>query len=148
MRNLHKTVINDVGEMVRRIPVRLEDDKVLLSLLLLERPVDGVLEAQDPKGIAPEAHDVGLTRRGALFCLGGGDGAACPWVGGWQAGVVALEALLLEVFGGAETAVCVASVYEFLDVGSVDVQPFRLDLSFVRSLVNRYRGTKRDLTCR
>lgn len=105
VRNLHEMVVHDVGEVIRRIPVRLHEHKVLLGLLLLERPVDGVSELGGAEARRVEADHVRLPRGSAAVRLRAGDGTAGARVGRRAAGVVQGALLGLEVLGRAEAAV-------------------------------------------
>lgn len=140
-------VINDIGKMIRRIPVRLHQHKVLLGLLLLKRPVDGVLELGCAKEARVEAHDVSFPGRGTGVGLGAREGAAGARVRGGLAGIVKGALLGLEVVGGAEAAVGGAVVQERLGVLAVCVEAFRLgdviriselDIQRVRRFTCRY----------
>lgn len=102
--------------MIRRKPITLHDDEVLLRILLLEEPIHGVPHGQVPKRIALEPHDVFLRRRPALR-LGRVDGAARLGVGGRDlAGGELPLPLVHELFDVAEAAVGVAALEEFFCV--------------------------------
>lgn len=127
VRHLHQVVVHDIGEMVRREPIRLENDKVLLDVLLLEVAVDGVAEFRVPKGVSLEADDVRLAGGRALGGFRRVDGAAGAGVDGGLAGFVEFALLGLELLRAAEAAVCVALVYEFLNVVFVYWESLRLE---------------------
>lgn len=118
-------VIHDVGKVIRREPIRLEQDEVLLGILL-EGPVDGVLELGAPEPPRVQAHDVALALGCTAVRLGALDMPAGARVVGWLAGLVELELLRVELLKVAEAAVGVVAVEEYLDVLFVDIETLRL----------------------
>lgn len=111
MGDLHEMVIHHVCKMIRRIPISLHENKILLGLLLLEGPVDGVFEPRCPETTRVEANNVILAGCGPGVRLGAGDGAACPRVGGGLAGVVEGALLRFQDFRITEATVGGTIVY-------------------------------------
>lgn len=111
MCDLHEMVIHHVCKMIRRIPISLHENKILLGLLLLKGPVDGVLEPRRPETARVETNNVSLAGRSPGIRLGPGNGAARPRVGGGLAGVVKGALLRFQNFRVAETAVGGTVVY-------------------------------------
>lgn len=124
MCDIHEMVIHHVCKMIRRIPISLHENKILLGLLLLEGPVDGVLEPRRPETARVETNNVILAGRGPGVRLGAGDGAACPRVGGRLAGVVEGALLRFQNFRVTEAAVGRTVVYQCLDMLFVDAKAF------------------------
>ena len=124
--DLHQVIVHHICQMICREPVRLEDDKVLLGILLPEWPVDRVPHRQRAEGIPLEAHDVSLTGGRPGLGLGCGQGAASLGVDGGLDGLVLADALGLELGGVAEAAVGVAGGQEAVYVFLVDWEPLGL----------------------
>lgn len=127
VRHLHEVVVDDVGKVVGREAVRLDEDKVLFGILLLVGAVNGIAELDAGGSIALEAHDMGLAGGGKPDRLGRIHGPARARVEGGHAGVVELALLGLELLGAAEAAIGVARVYQLLRMVPVDCQALRLD---------------------
>jgi hypothetical protein len=53
-------IINDVGKVIGRIAIPLQEDKVILRVLLLKATVDDITYGYIPEGVALEAYDVAL----------------------------------------------------------------------------------------
>jgi hypothetical protein len=62
-------VINYIGKMVRRIPIPFHENKVLLGLFLLERPVDSILELWRAEASRVKPNDMGFALGGSLIGL-------------------------------------------------------------------------------
>lgn len=120
MCNLHQVVIDNVGQMVCRESIRLHQDKVLLRVLLLEPPIDGIMELWPTKLVALEANHMRLPRFCAAIRLVGVYGAACARVNRRLAGLVELTLLGFKLLRGAEAAVCMVMVQELLNVLMID----------------------------
>lgn len=122
--DLHEVVIDDVGEVVRRVAVGLDDDEVALVLVLLVLAVDDVGEGRP--ALAAEPDDVALAGPGAARRLVGRDAAACAGVADEVAAVQGLLLVPLEVLGLAEAAVCLATLDQLVGVVGVVVKPLGL----------------------
>lgn len=96
--DVHEVVVDDVGEVVGRVAVSLDEDEVVLVLALLVVAVDAVDEG-GAAALSVEADDVGFAGGGAAFGLGDGDGAAGSWVVGGAAALEGLLLVALEVVG-------------------------------------------------
>ena len=76
--DVHQVVIYNIGKVIRRESIALDEDKVLLVLLLLVPPVDPVHKRG--RDSSPEAYYVRLSPRSPVGRLLGGDVTAGAWV--------------------------------------------------------------------
>lgn len=107
---LHQMVVNHIRQVVGRIAIRLQDDKVLLWILFLKVAVDGVSELGSAKGIALEAYHMRLSPGSTALGFGGIDGAAGARIDCRPARIMKPAFVRLELLRSAEAAVGVASV--------------------------------------
>lgn len=126
-------VINHIGEVVRRIPIRFDDNEVLLRILLLKLPIYGILHLQNPERVALEPHNVSLSLLRALRRLLLRDGAARLGVNGRLASLVLPQPFLLEDGRVAEAAVGVALLDELVDMVLVEREALGLLVGAVRA---------------
>lgn len=122
--DFHQVVVDDVGKVVRRIAVRLYQDKVLFTIFLLKRAVDGVTRLWAAKLVAAEAHYMRLASVCTALGLSIANGAAGAWIYCWLACFVELLLLRLKLFRGTEAAVSIAFVDELADMLLVDGESF------------------------
>jgi hypothetical protein len=134
MGNLHQVVINNVSQMVCRETIRLHQDKVFLRILLLEPPVNGIMELRPTKLVALEANHMRLSSFGPAIRLVGVYGAACPWVNSRLARLVEFTLLGFKLFGSTEATVGMVMVQEGLDVFMIDGQSLRLQLGQIEEI--------------
>lgn len=125
--HVHEMIVNDIGKVVRGIPVRLEQDEVTVVLVLLVMAVDDVGEGRTTAFRATEAYNVALAIGGAASSLvrryrTAGTGV----VDGVGAAVEGLLLVALELLGGAEAAIGVAGVDEAVRVSRVVVKALGL----------------------
>lgn len=78
MGDLHEVVIDNIGKVVRRESVRLDEDEIALILVLLVMPVDGISERRTP--LAAEPDHVALATGSTTCRLVGRDAAASTGV--------------------------------------------------------------------
>lgn len=124
MSDLHQVVVDDIGKVVCRKPVRLDENEIALVLVLLVKPVNGVRERRaalaaepDDMAFATRSSTCGLVRRYAATGAGVVDQVA------------AVEGLLLvplKVLRGAETPISMAALEKLLRVMGVVVQTLGL----------------------
>lgn len=126
MCNLHQMVVDNVGEVVGREPIRLHQDEIFLHVLLLEWPVDGITKLGPTKLVAFEANDVRFSSLCSAIRLGGIYRAACSGINGGLARLVQLTLLRFQLLRSAEAAVGVIMVQQFVYVFMINRQPLRL----------------------
>lgn len=114
VRYVHQVVVDHVGEVVRRVPVALHDDVLVLRVTLAVEAVDDVADLGRP-GPAPEPDDVGVAAGRAPGRLLRRNREASARV---KARVLAvlecLPLLRLDVLLGAEAAEGVAGLDELV----------------------------------
>jgi hypothetical protein len=103
-------VVNHVRKMIHRISIRLHKHKVFFRVFLLERPVDGVLEAWGSKATRVESHNMRLASGSSLIGFSTRDGATSARVSGRLAGVMGSTLLAFEILLFTKAAVCRAVI--------------------------------------
>lgn len=95
MGDFHQMVINHIRQMIRGESICLHQDEVFLHILLLESPVNGIMELRPTKLVTLEANHMRLSVLCSSVRLGGIYGAACPRVDSRLAGLVKFTFLRL-----------------------------------------------------
>lgn len=121
MRDLHIVVIHDVGEVIRRKPIGLHDDKIVLAIGLLVRVVHEVGHRDALFG-GYEPDRVRLAVRRAPVGLGALDALARPRVVRGAAAGGGLRDVELEVLPGAETPERMAALEQLVRMLPVEVE--------------------------
>lgn len=122
--DLHEMVVHDVGKVVGRVAIRLDENEVAFSFVLLVVPVDQVRERWTT--LTQESDDVAFTICCAACGLVRRDTAARPRVVDEAPSVESLLLVSLEVFGCTETTVRLTVVDELFGMLLVVMQSFRL----------------------
>lgn len=99
-------VINYIGKMVRRIPIPFHENKVLLGLFLLERPVDSILELWRAEASRVKPNDMGFALGGSLIGLRARQSTTCARVSRRFASVVKSSLLGFEDSLITEATIC------------------------------------------
>ena len=127
VRDLHRVVVDDVGQVVRGEAVRLQDHEVVEEAVLVrDLAADEVAEGRGALLWHPEAHHVRLARTGSTRSLRRVEVAVAPVVArGLARGALPL-AHLAQLIRRAEAAIGVAAREQRSDGRVVALEPLRL----------------------
>ena len=98
--DVHQMIVNDIGKMVGWKTVRLDENKVILVLPLLETAVRQIDKARSRDGVVSlEAYDMLLAAGSAFVGFISTDCPACPRIASGSAGVEGLKSGIVQTFG-------------------------------------------------
>jgi hypothetical protein len=115
MGDLHMTIVNDVGKVICRETVALDDNEVVLGEFVLEPAVDDVLDQWRCLG-ALEADGELLSVMGTLIRLLRRDMPTCARIEDWLPGLVGSSFELLQLLGRAEAPIRLTFAEEHIGV--------------------------------